>query len=277
MSTNNNKTTTKNDEKEEEEEKEDYFDDEFVSQNSKDRRPKIVKVAFGIILLWVVWALQCVCFIIMVFNQMNVIYEHTYDKPSASPGMLISNRYGLVWWTEFLAIFSTLIMLPFTLTRLILYNNTWVGNFQILFSVLHAIFLFIDAVGLGIQISNCNTQEGELNICNDYRWCGVYGFNSLYCPKNYCPVGGAAGVFPYNPPVNEDDLHWNDNFKISFSVVIIALILSIIQVFLTSFSRDGDVSAIDDDDANLEGKSVQSKFSSKYRYGDHGDNLYEYF
>lgn len=197
-------------------------------------------------------------------NQMDVIYDYTYQKQYFCPGTLDSDRLSKFWWTELVAGRMRVVFFALSVTRVAAMGTPWIANMQMFFALFYLGAEAANVVVWGLEIQHCNEVEG--NFCNDYKWCGVTenAQNSTFCPKNFCTSDGntsscplvnvtAATPIPWHPPVVEDDLHWNTEFLIQFGTSLALFVVALVFTGLSYLSMRRPVDVV----YNIGGKEMQ--------------------
>lgn len=207
------------------------------SRTFKIRQQLRERIPFTLGLLGVLAFILSLCYVLGYVNQMDTIYKYTYLEPINQTGSLTSNRLDPTWWTEFLASFLRWLFVFMTIMRVAMYREPWVINMHIFIT---ALFLANEVAGAwlyGFEYECCNNApwdgdcNGENNICNDYRWCCVYGHVSDTCANYLQPA------FNCTPNVTSADLSPNMEFAISFSLTLGHGLFGILALCLSYAAR----------------------------------------
>lgn len=203
----------------------------YIACRKKEKKNYIL---FPVIII--LFSVIIILFLFSVWNSANLDYVHTYMYPANSPGLVTDNRFGLFWFFSQVAILFRLSILILSLVRFTKPKSKTVRisyiTIAILFCLEEIIFLVIHI----IEIGDCNQKP--FNVCNDYRYCCVFGTVVLTLPiidfNPFCPLV----LSPCSPAVTAIELDWSTEFKISFSLNCIFVVLGIISIIASILSPE---------------------------------------
>jgi ABC-type multidrug transport system fused ATPase/permease subunit len=220
----------------------------------------IVVIVFGA--LWIAIAI-------------NWPFLQTYTLPASSPGTLTTSTGSYVYW---MILVVSLTRYGFAITisarssdahgPVLRYVTTFVCLIALAAEVVAVVLLSLYSEGCN-NSPDSNHPGQDAMLCNDFRWCCVYG-NVTNCPLNnftvpYCPVLLTACA----PAVIAENLHWNWVYATSYALAYVFIVLTIAALLLSSWMGNGRSSDLYSDLAMQDEYSpVDSKMSID---GDVGD------
>ena len=207
-------------------------------------------------------------YVLLTFN-----IKFTFYEPPTAPGQLIENRYSnLTFWFIWVFYASCLLLLVFNTMRLFAPQREEITIPHLTITFATIVVLIITLIFFIITFNSANNSpnkspSGAGNMCNDYRYCCVYG--SL--PNSKCPILTA----PCAPFVNVTDLKTNFecNVTVGFLPILIVLCLLIficgwvmgkgVDIFIEQYETDYPFSNIEI--MSNVGGSISQELNNNYK------------
>lgn len=174
-------------------------------------------------------------------------FGHDYSTPAINPLGLYTQRQGPVYWVLFPMVVLRLCCLIISVARSANSCNNLFRYVLLMIMVLMLASEIATCIVLFDERRGCNhapsdTPSGSYNLCNDYRWCQVYGnyavsFNSLSVIEPSCPLVIGTPL----PPVLASDLSPNWVFEFTWASTFVFMILALLHVMLSSWMGNGTI------------------------------------
>lgn len=185
--------------------------------------------------------------ILSVWNATNMIFEHTFLLPADAPGTLSSDRFSAFWWLLQAALALRLVLVVAAALRIATPPNGLYRLAHLIWAIVTFVFEIVFLVFHIVEIGACNAASGGSAVCNDYRWCCVFG-PVFPAPANaQCPYLLA----PCAPAVAAGQLAWNGPFLLSFVLVIAFIVLALLHIVFNFVMGRGLVRAVRAPDGTL--------------------------
>lgn len=196
----------------------------------------------------------------LFYNQLNINYKFTFYEPANNPGQLTTRRIpDPTWWIQIVLTVTRVLLILGTQSRLSDPKDKWYPTFQVIAATFFIIAEIVAMIFYFITISGCNNSptdspSGINNICNDYRWCCVYGTIDP-APTPITPIleGCPLLLVDCVPAVPAGDLKWNFEFVIIFSFSFIMIVLGIWHIIFGILMGDGKIVDEENDEEEGEG------------------------
>jgi hypothetical protein len=172
-------------------------------------------------------------------------FEHGYGIPAVNPIGLYSQREGPIYWVLFVLTIVRLVMLMEVVARCVNSNNAF---FRYLLIPLMILLIAAEVAGCVIffeEQKGCNNAptddpSGSFNLCNDYRWCLVYGnygssFDGSSIVEPSCPLVIGTPL----PPTTEDDLSGNWVFYFFLGSTFVFMFLGLVHILMSEWMGYG--------------------------------------
>lgn len=205
-------------------------------------------LAYWFFFVFVVLTIVLIMFLCV--NQLNMNFKYTFTEPVVMPkGLTMQRLDEPLWWIQVILVVSRLFFLVISIVRLSKprdYLLGW-GTFHLMFSTLNLVAEITACVLYFSEIRGCNKSpndeiSGRNNLCNDYRWCCVYGtvnpvpnatvINNV---EPTCPLL----LSPCIPLVVASDLTWNWEFLLALVFGLIMVLVSALHIWVGYSMKDG--------------------------------------
>ena len=172
----------------------------------------------------------------LLYNILVYDFTNTFYQPVCSPGKLTVTRYDKpIFWILYIATVLRLLVIVFTTMRVFQPKNNVITTSQWFICGIYMLIEIISFIFHILENNSCNNSpedspSGINNICNDYRYCCVYGTINSNPSLALCDSiqeGCPLLLAPCAPFVNGTDLTSNFEFTISFSFTAITGIINI--------------------------------------------------
>jgi hypothetical protein len=204
-------------------------------------------------------------FVILIYWN----FKHTFLEPANAPNGLTSQWNGRICWVLFpLTVMRALLTISAT-ARAANAGNKWFKLVLIFIVVVSIIAEIAGMVLFSIEQASCNNAptddpSGANNLCNDYRWCCVYGSNNVtsICLGDPIEPSCPITLLPCLPPVLATDLNPNWVFEGSFASTFMFLILDVLHLAIGYWMGDGSVANTYSPDGEAYYEGVESSINN---------------
>lgn len=176
--------------------------------------------------LLIVNVISLVVAVLAIWNATNTDFTHTYLLPSDTPGTLVSQRGIAFWWQTQAVLALRFILIPAAALRIAVPSSV---SYRVAHLILSVVLFFYEIIFLVFHVvesASCNAPSGGGSpICNDERWCCVYGPIAPDPPIAQCPILLA----PCFPAVTANDLAWRMTFLLSMIISIAFIVLALLH------------------------------------------------
>lgn len=205
------------------------------------RKPGVRYVVYVMLVL-----ITLLCVLTWGVVSYHWIFQNSYTFPATSPNGLTTGREGPIYW----------VLLPITVIRLLLLTacvarsaNSYNRWFKHILSLLAFVLILSEIAGLVIFVierNACNNPptgdpSGRNNMCNDYRWCCVYGTYNItnFLPDTQIEPSCPVVLQPCVPPVLVSDLSANWVFDVTLASTVIFMALGVLHIIISGWMKDG--------------------------------------
>ncbi len=200
------------------------------------------------LVLFLVNIFVIIFFIVSLWNYVNTSFFHSFTTAANNPGQLTSDRVtNIFYWAQAIGIIRILIIL-FTTLRLSDTKDSWYRKLQTIFSVIFILFEITVIVIYAIEAGSCNkdpstTSGAVFNMCNDYRYCCVFGTidGDPKVDETSVLEGCPLLLKDCDPGVNKNDLRMNSDFFVGFTITVFMLIFGVIYLISGILLGDGTI------------------------------------
>jgi hypothetical protein len=208
-------------------------------------------------ILIIVEVLTVLLVLCVLYVQLNMSFVHTFLTPATAPGVLVSDRVmNPFWWAQILLTTFRILGIVATAMRIAAPRDQWYPVCHGFTSVIWLIVEIAAIVIYFIEIAGCNNSptavpSGVDNMCNDYRWCCVYGTINA-APDITTPIQAGCPLLlaPCAPAVTAPLLKWNFEFQMGFGFAIPLLVSAVAHLGFGLCMGKGriDYNALNEDD-----------------------------
>ena len=209
------------------------------------RKPGVRYVVY--VLLVMITLVAVMTWAIILYNW---TFENTFLMPAVAPNGLITQRNGAVYWVLFPITVLRILALVACIARSANTYNRWYKHIVTLVAFVGILAEIAALVIFIIERNGCNNPpgadpSGRNNLCNDYRYCCVYGTSNIthFLPNSTVEPSCPILLAPCVPAVLASDLTDNWVFDASLASTVIFIAIYVMHILISGWMKDGSEAA----------------------------------